>query len=95
MNKYYAFIACLLGNNLMKEGKYGDAIGCYDQAVKLDWTNAVYLCNRYTNVVVILSQFYQFPPQAPQLFAHFFSLNAQFPGAGQKYSPPTHRFPRI
>ncbi|CAB3990928.1 Small glutamine-rich tetratricopeptide repeat-containing beta [Paramuricea clavata] len=34
------------GNNLMKEGKYGDAIGCYDQAVKLDWTNAVYLCNR-------------------------------------------------
>jgi tetratricopeptide (TPR) repeat protein len=55
MNKYYAFIACLLGNNLMKEGKYGDAIGCYDQAVKLDWTNAVYLCNRYTNVVVIYS----------------------------------------
>ncbi|XP_028403093.1 small glutamine-rich tetratricopeptide repeat-containing protein beta-like [Dendronephthya gigantea] len=34
------------GNNLMKDGKFEDAIECYDKAVKLDWTNAVYLCNR-------------------------------------------------
>ena len=31
----------------MKEGKCDEAIECYNKAVELDWTNAVYLCNRY------------------------------------------------
>ena len=34
------------GNSLMKEGKCEEAINCYDEALKLDWTNAVYWCNR-------------------------------------------------
>ncbi len=42
----------------MKEGRCEDAIDCYDKAVKLDWTNAVYLCNRYTNIVVCGTQYY-------------------------------------
>ena len=36
----------LLGNKLMADGKFKDAIDCYDKAIELDWTNAVYLCNR-------------------------------------------------
>ncbi|XP_046847247.1 small glutamine-rich tetratricopeptide repeat-containing protein beta-like [Xenia sp. Carnegie-2017] len=34
------------GNNLMKDGKIEEAIKCYDRAIKLDNTSAVYLCNR-------------------------------------------------
>ena len=38
----------------MKEGKCEEAINCYDEALKLDWTNAVYWCNRYRACAVLL-----------------------------------------
>ena len=34
------------GNQLMKEEKYNEAIKCYTNAMKLDSSNAVFLCNR-------------------------------------------------
>ena len=48
-NTYYMLVPPYMyipGNKLMTEGRYEDAIGSYDKAVELDWTNAVYLCNR-------------------------------------------------
>ena len=41
-----------IGNGLMKEGKFNDAIDMYSQSITLDSTNATYFANRYPIPVI-------------------------------------------
>lgn len=46
MMKVVKYTFSFLGNDMMKDEKYNEAIDFYGQAITIDPCNAVYYCNR-------------------------------------------------